>query len=195
MAYQEGAKGLPEPEHRYAAYAEKCERGHFREHMHSQVELIFVVTGQYRFAAGEQEGIFGPGEIFIANSRETHVGTGLTPPEEEGIYYFVHLSLTKLPRGLSEELDLLLERLQSGEYRLPFRISAEQGRETGFFYRGIELADCWSRTAGCDRFKMLCRTLALWQVILEHHLYADAERRKEEEDPLVKELIAYIDQH
>ena len=189
-----------EPEHRNFAFVERVEPSGkegmiFRPHRHAQPELIFVVTGEFVFSSDGREERFGPGEIFVANSGEEHFGRSVTPEGEQGIYYYLHLSVAKAPHGLSEELDRLLDRLDRRQALLPYRISAEQGRETGLFYRGMELADCWSVQKGYNEFKLLCRTLALWQVILEHRLYIDTEHREREEDPLVRQLILYIDRH
>ncbi|MBR6792836.1 MAG: helix-turn-helix domain-containing protein [Clostridia bacterium] len=188
-----------EPEHRCIAFADrftvtendfKC----FRPHRHDQLELIFVVQGRYLFTAEGRTEEFAPGEIFIANSGEEHTGFSRLQGEE-GVYYYIQLSIKKTPRGLSEELDSLLEKLEQKELLLPYRITAERAASTGLFERGMELAECFTAKGGYNEFKLLCRSLSLYQTILEYRIYTDAEHRQQEPDPFVQQLTDYIDRH
>lgn len=188
-----------EPEHRCMAYADRIvvtkeNVNCFFQHQHDQVELIFVVKGRYAFTAGGRTETFGPGEIFIANSGEEHKGKSLIN-EEEGFYYYIQLSIKKTPRGLSQELDSFLEKLEQKEVLLPYRISADRAKSTGLFDRGMELVECFSAKSGYNEFKLICRSLSIYQLILEHHLYTDAEHRQKEPDPFVQQLTEYIDIH
>lgn len=189
-----------EPEHCGIAFAERFtvtenDFNCFNPHQHNQLELIFVVRGRYLFTADGRTEEFGAGEIFIANSGEEHQGISRLEDGEEGTYYYIQLSIKKTPRGLNEELDSLLEKLERKELLLPYRITAERAASTGLFERGMKLTECFTVKGGYNEFKLLCRSLLLYQTILEYRLYTDIEHRQQEPDPFVQQLTDYIDRH
>ncbi|MBQ8894786.1 MAG: AraC family transcriptional regulator [Clostridia bacterium] len=184
-----------EPEHGSIAFAARAEyrKGTvtFSPHRHNQLELIFVVSGEYRFTAGEETEIFLPGDVYLVNGRETHSGEVVQP----GYYYYVQLSLRQTPAGLSEELDRLVEGLEKHRIRLPMRIPADQAEETGLFARGMELVDCFSPKSGYNEFKVLLKSLAIFQVISEHRLFHTVQTREQAEGPFDRQVAEFVEQH
>lgn len=190
-----------EPEHSTMAFAAKIRRSGgeetscFRNHRHSQLEVILVMEGEYLFFTPEQEAHFFPGDVFMVNSGEEHAGIHCLKPEQKGYYYYIQLSLQKGPRGLNGELDQLLDALEQKKAVLPFRVPADQAKETGLFEDGLKLVHCFTKTGGHNELELLCKTLQFYQTILEHRLYLLADLKSQSPVPFVQQVASYVDQH
>lgn len=191
-----------EAEHSTMAFAARIELNGdsqtdtcFGQHFHHQLELILVMEGEYIFTAAEQKAHFYPGDILMVNTEEAHRGVHCLKPGQTGYYYYIQLSLQKGPRGINEELETLLTSLEQKKVVLPFRIEAKQAKASGLFDHGLALVHSFTKPGGYNELDLLCKTLQLYQTVLEHRFYVFAELKSQSPDPFVQRVAAYVDQH
>ncbi|MBQ6823419.1 MAG: helix-turn-helix transcriptional regulator [Clostridia bacterium] len=184
-----------EPEHGNIAFAARVDYRiacrAFSPHCHKQLELIFVESGVFRFSAGDQTEEFSAGDVYLVNCDEVHVGEVLIP----GRYYYVQISLKQTPRGLCEELDELIEGMEHHRIRLPIRIPAAEAEKSGLFACGMELINCFSRKSGYNELKVLCKSLALLQLLSERKYCERVTETGKSQGSFEQQVAEYLDTH
>ena len=184
-----------EPEHGSVAFAARVDYRKavraFSPHRHSQLELIFVESGVYRFAVENKTEVFSSGDVYLVNSEKVHSGEVV----QGGRYYYVQISLRQFPKGFNEELDRLIEGLETHRIHLPMRVPAEQAKEMGLFMRGMELINCFSQKSGYNELKVFCKSLAIFQIISEYRLFHTVQAKKRGEESFDRQVAEYLDVH
>lgn len=185
-----------EPDHGNIAFVARADYRNndhvtFNNHRHKNLELIFVESGVFRFSAGEQAEEFTAGDVFLVSCDEVHAGWVIS----SGRYYYVQISPKQISRGLCEELDTLIEGLEHHRIRLPIRVSAAEAKRSGLFSCGMELIDCFSKKSGYNELKVLCKSLALLQLLSEWRYYERVTKTEQSRGSFEQQVAEYLDTH
>lgn len=167
----------------------------FPRHHHRRLELLVIKKGIYRIATPDGEATFYAGDVCMINRYAEHEGFHCLTGDEEGQYYYVHISLLRIPRKLSLELDQLVEDLESGSIKLVHRVAAEQATAIGLNEQLLALADAFLQSKGYSELSLLVKTLQVLLTIAEHRLYTVPQLQAWSPTPFVQEVAAYLDIH
>ncbi|MCQ2431594.1 MAG: AraC family transcriptional regulator [Clostridia bacterium] len=169
----------------------------YGEHVHRELEVHYVCTGEYHAFLDGREQIVHAGELLTINPFETHSGY-YVPSDETLYYYFTILDLSFFAQSLPAGYAKIIRDICSGKARFRERISqAELDRIAGA--QSLPLDRLFTRMdadyeAGCS-LRLVSGIYELLSLLLSFCISADTPRTRNKDFEFICQVSETIEQN